>query len=69
MEAPFDQNWRPGQRLLTIPQAAHTLRTSRSTIYRLMDRGELRWVEVGCTRRVSSDEIDRYITQHTRAAS
>jgi excisionase family DNA binding protein len=69
MEALFDQNWGHGQRLLTIPQAADTLRTSRSTIYRLMDRGELCWVEVGCTRRVSSDEIDRYITQHTRAAS
>jgi excisionase family DNA binding protein len=69
MEAPFDQTWSHGQRLLTIPQTAATLRTSRSTVYRLMDRGELRWVEVGCTRRVSSDEIDRYIIQHTRAAS
>jgi len=42
--------------LLTIPEVATALRISRSSVYRLFDGGELRWVRVGSTRRVSSVE-------------
>ena len=55
--------------LLTIPEVATALRISRSSVYRLFDGGELRWVRVGSTRRVSSAEINRFIAAHTEAAS
>ena len=55
--------------LLTIPEVATALRISRSSVYRLFDGGELRWVRVGNTRRVSSVEINRFIAKHTEAAS
>jgi excisionase family DNA binding protein len=55
--------------LLTIPEAAARLRISRSSIYRLFDAGELRWVRVCATPRVSTAEINRFITEHTEAAS
>jgi excisionase family DNA binding protein len=55
--------------LLTIPEAAARLRISRSTIYRLFDAGELRWVRVCASRRVSTAEINRFISEHTEAAS
>ena len=55
--------------LLTIPEVATALRISRSSVYRLFEGGELRWVRVGSTRRVSSVEINRFIEEHTEAAS
>jgi len=55
--------------LLTIPEAAARLRISRSSVYRLFDAGELRWVRVCATRRVSTAEINRFIAEHTEAAS
>lgn len=55
--------------LLTIPEAAARLRISRSSIYRLFDAGELRWVRVCASRRVSTAEINRFIAEHTEAAS
>ena len=55
--------------LLTIPEVATALRISRSSVYRLFDGGELRWVRVGSTRRVSSVEINRFIAEHTETAS
>ena len=38
--------------LLTVAEAAAFLRLSRSTIYTLMDQGELRFVKIGRSRRV-----------------
>lgn len=55
--------------LLTILEVATALRISRSSVYRLFDDGELRWVRVGNTRRVSSSEIHRFIAEHSEAAS
>ena len=54
--------------LLTILEVAATLRISRSSVYRLFDSGQLRWVQIGSTRRVSSAEIDRFIADHTDMA-
>ena len=61
--------WSKRAVLLTIPELATALRISRSSVYRLFDGGELRWVRVGNTRRVSSVEINRFIAEHTEAAS
>ena len=76
MEAPSDWQgrgdsapWSKRAVLLTIPEVATALRISRSSVYRLFDGGELRWVRVGNTRRVSSVEINRFIAKHTEAAS
>ena len=38
--------------LLTVQEAAGFLRVSRSTIYLLMDRGELAFVKLGRSRRI-----------------
>jgi excisionase family DNA binding protein len=56
-------------RLLTIVEAAEALRISLSSVYRLFDSGQLAWVQIGASRRVTSTEIDRFIEAHTEAAS
>ncbi len=38
--------------LLTIREASAFLRLSRSSLYALMDRGELRFVKIGRSRRI-----------------
>jgi excisionase family DNA binding protein len=58
-----------GSLLLTIAEAAKALRISRSSIYRLFEGGELAWVQIGGSRRVTSAEIHRFIAAHTEAAS
>jgi len=55
--------------LLTIAEAAKALRISRSSLYRLFEGGELAWVQIGGSRRVTSAEIHRFIAAHTVAAS
>ena len=54
--------------LLTIPEAAAALRISRSSIYRMLDSGELSWVLICGKRRVSMAEINRFIAAHTGVA-
>lgn len=58
-----------GRLLLTIAEAAVALHISRSSIYRLFEGGELAWVQIGASRRVTSAEIHRFIAAHTEAAS
>ena len=57
------------RRLLTIPEAAAALRISRSSVYRLFDAGQLAWVQIGSSRRVTSIEIERFIAAHTEKAA
>jgi excisionase family DNA binding protein len=66
---PFTGRPIDGRLLLTISEAAAALRISRSSIYRLFDGGELAWVQIGASRRVTSAEIHRFIAAHTEAAS
>lgn len=57
------------QLLYTIDETADALRTSRSTIYRLIKTGVLVSVKVGTSRRVSRQALDHYIDRlerHTR---
>jgi excisionase family DNA binding protein len=58
------------RRLLTVKEAAEAMCISRSSVYRLFDAGQLAWVQIGSSRRVTSAEIERFIAAHTeRAAS
>jgi excisionase family DNA binding protein len=47
--------------LLTVQEACDTLRISRWTFYRLMQRRELRTVTIGRSRRVEPDAITDYL--------
>jgi excisionase family DNA binding protein len=58
-----------GSLLLKVSEAAAALRISRSSLYRLLESGELAWVQIGASRRVTSAEIHRFIAAHTEAAS
>ncbi|WP_301121148.1 helix-turn-helix domain-containing protein [Mycolicibacterium fortuitum] len=55
--------------LLTIPETAEVLRVHKATVYRLFDKGELRWVNVGSRRMVTRAEVDRFITEHEQGAA
>ena len=57
------------RRLLTIREAADELRISRSSVYRLFDAGQLAWVQIGSSRRVTSMESERFIAAHTEEAA
>jgi excisionase family DNA binding protein len=58
-----------GSLLVIVAEAAAALRISRSSIYRLFDSGELAWVQIEASRRVTSAEIHRFIAADTEAAS
>jgi excisionase family DNA binding protein len=58
-----------GSLLLKVCEAAAALRISRSSLYRLFESGELSWVQIGASRRVTSAEIHRFIAAHTEVAS
>lgn len=47
--------------LLTVNQAAELLGLGRSTIYELIDRGELKSVKRGASRRIPLKEVYDYI--------
>ncbi|MDX6310290.1 MAG: hypothetical protein QOI06_3336 [Nocardioidaceae bacterium] len=47
--------------LLRIAEVMERLALSQTKVYELMSGGELRSVKVGRSRRVPSDELDRFI--------
>ena len=47
--------------LLKIPEVLERLAIGQTKLYELMSSGELRSVKVGRSRRVPSDELDRFI--------
>lgn len=55
--------------LLTVSEAAATLRVGRTTLYRMFADGDIAWVQVGAHRRVAVTEISRFIDAHTQVAS
>ena len=48
-------------KLLSIQEACTRLSLSRSTVYTLIKKGELKTVNIGTRRLINSMEIDRYI--------
>jgi excisionase family DNA binding protein len=53
------------ERLLTLNQAAAFLNLSRSKVYRLMGSGDLPFVKLGKSRRVSMSALLTLIEAHT----
>jgi excisionase family DNA binding protein len=49
------------QLLFKIEEAAKVLGTSRSTLYRLMNSGQLVSIKVGRSRRVTSQALERFV--------
>lgn len=60
---------RPGPDLLTIIEAAARLRIGRSSIYRLIDTGDLDVVHVGRSARIPTQAIDTLIQRLPRTNS
>jgi excisionase family DNA binding protein len=55
---------------LTTEEAAEWLGTSRTTVWRLMGRGELRSIRVSARcRRILISELERYVAERAAAAA
>jgi excisionase family DNA binding protein len=52
-----------------IDQAANYLSMSRAKVYMLMDSGQLAYVKVDKCRRISWDELRRFMSNHTIQAT
>jgi len=53
---------------LTVDQVAGEFQLCRSTVYALLNAGELRYVQVGRRRRIHRSELNRYINRGPHAA-
>lgn len=49
--------------LLTVREAAEVLGISRTAIYLLLQRGEIPSVKIGRSRRITRQEIERYVSR------
>ena len=47
--------------LLKVPEVAERLRLSRSLVYELIARNELRAIRIGRSRRVPESEVERFV--------
>ena len=55
-------------RLMSIPTVAETLDVSRSTVYRMINDGDLLAVTVRSFKRVSVASVERFIDKRERSA-
>jgi excisionase family DNA binding protein len=55
--------------LVRVEEAARILSLSRSTIYELLDRGELPSVRCGAARRIPLAALHTWVEQHSTAPS
>ena len=49
------------QLLYTLPEVAAMLGLGRTTLYEEMNRGRLAYVKIGRSRRISSEQVRRYV--------
>lgn len=56
-------------RLIRVSEVARHLSLSRSTIYQMMDRGELPYVKLRKSRRVPFEAVEQLISKNLVAAS
>lgn len=57
------------KRALSIAEVAEALSISRPTVYRLLERGELKAFHVARRRLVSVEELDRFIAEREQDAA
>jgi excisionase family DNA binding protein len=50
--------------LMRVPEVARFLGLSRSTVYGLMDSGDMGYIKIGKSRRVHRSELFRLIERH-----
>ena len=50
--------------LLTVVEAAHRLGIGRSSMYRLLDKGQIRSIHVGRSHRVPVDALAEFVDGH-----
>lgn len=55
-----------GDGLLTVPEAIAFLRLSRSTLYSLMDIGELAYIRIGRARRIPRKALVNLAATHLK---
>lgn len=60
---PHEEHLRDGDYLLTAAEAAAILHTSRSTIYSLMQRGELPGIHIGRSLRFHMQDLRAYMSR------
>ena len=51
----------PTTKLMTIPQAGEALHLSKSTLARLVAKGEIRTIAIGRSRRITESELARFV--------
>jgi excisionase family DNA binding protein len=56
---------RRGSGLASVKEAEQFLSLSRSTVYGLMDSGELRYVKIGKSRRIPWEALDELVRRRT----
>jgi excisionase family DNA binding protein len=57
------------EELYSIPEAARKLRVGRTTIYGLLDSGELDSIRIGQRRLVTDSQLDAYVAKRKRPIS
>lgn len=58
-----------GEGLVDTSAAAHRLCVSRSTLYRLMDAGDLPWVQVAGRRKFRPSDLDTFMSENLRVGA
>ena len=60
--ADFSGPWEiPPHLLLTVPEAAESLRMSRTKLYELLCSGELKSIKIGGLRRIRRIDLELYV--------
>ena len=57
-----------GKELLTVKETAQLLSISRTKVFDLLARSELRSLKIGRARRIARSELERFITKATEAS-
>jgi excisionase family DNA binding protein len=63
MQQPIDK-----KKFLSVREAAGELTVGRTLVYGLMEAGELPYVRIGKTRRISRDALNEFIKKNTVGA-
>ena len=61
----MDTESHPPTKLLTADQVVEILNVSKQHVYKLMQKGLIRKVNIGRSVRVRPEDLNRYIQEHT----